>query len=133
VLCEGTDFSGVSSAFEFDFNAEVAANLGCPILVLVNGRHKATDAIVGAVHMAQESFENKSCSIAATIVNRVALQQIDAVAKRFESIHADKGPLYILPKIATLGKSTVKDLSRGCLVTDIVNTVAITAVQAQTV
>ena len=39
VLCEGTDFSGVSSAFEFDFNADVAANLGCPILVLVNGRH----------------------------------------------------------------------------------------------
>ena len=40
VLCEGTDFTSVSSAFEFDFNAEVAANLGSPLLVLVNGRKK---------------------------------------------------------------------------------------------
>ena len=30
VLCEGTDYTGVSSAFEFDFNADVANNLGCP-------------------------------------------------------------------------------------------------------
>ncbi len=27
VLCEGTDYTGVSSALEFDFNADVASNL----------------------------------------------------------------------------------------------------------
>ena len=34
VLCEGTDFGGISSAFEFEFNAEVAVNLGSPVLLL---------------------------------------------------------------------------------------------------
>ena len=28
VLCEGTDFTGVGSAFEFEFNADVVNNLG---------------------------------------------------------------------------------------------------------
>ena len=92
VLCEGTDFSGLSSAFEFDFNADVAANLGCPILVLVNGRHKTTDDIVGAVDLAQESFENKGCSIAATIVNRVAPRQHEDVASRFADREGQTGP-----------------------------------------
>ncbi len=111
VLCEGTDFSGLSSAFEFDFNADVAANLGCPILVLVNGRHKTTDDIVGAVDLAHESFESKGCSIAATFVNRVAPRQREAVASRFDSKAAETGPVYLLPEIDVLGKRTVKEIA----------------------
>jgi phosphate acetyltransferase len=38
VLCEGTDFTGVGSAFEFDFNAEIANNLGCPMKPLMRCR-----------------------------------------------------------------------------------------------
>ena len=49
VLCEGTDFTGVSSVFEFDFNADVANNLGAPVLVLVNGRDKTPEEINQAV------------------------------------------------------------------------------------
>ena len=111
VLCEGTDFSGVSSAFEFDFNADLAANLGCPILVLVNGRHKTTDAVVGAVDLAHKSFANKGCSIAATIVNRVAPRQREAVASRFAERAGATGPVYILPEIDVLGKPTVKEIA----------------------
>ena len=37
VLCAGTDYAGVSSAFEFDFNADVASNLGCPVMIVING------------------------------------------------------------------------------------------------
>ncbi|NOQ14162.1 MAG: AAA family ATPase, partial [Methyloprofundus sp.] len=32
VLCVGPDYSGDDSVFEFDFNAEVANNLGCLIM-----------------------------------------------------------------------------------------------------
>ncbi|MDJ0814781.1 MAG: phosphate acetyltransferase [Desulfobacterales bacterium] len=111
VLCEGTDFSGLSSAFEFDFNADVAANLGCPLLVLVNGRHKTTDDIVGTVDLARESFENKGCSIAATIVNRVAPRQREAVASRFADRPGESGPVYLLPEIDVLGKPTVQEVA----------------------
>lgn len=111
VLCEGTDFSGLSSAFEFDFNADVAANLGCPILILVNGRHKTSDEIVGAVELAQESFKSKGCSIAATIVNRVAPRQRDDLASRFAGSADKSGPVYFLPEIEALGKPTIKEIA----------------------
>src|SRR5918994_4929319 len=38
VLCDGTDFTGVASALEFEFNVAVANHLGAPVLALVNGR-----------------------------------------------------------------------------------------------
>ena len=43
VLCVGTDYSGVSTALEFDFNVEVARNLGSPLVPIVNGRGKDRD------------------------------------------------------------------------------------------
>jgi len=32
VVLVGTDFTGVATAFEFDFNADIANQLGCPLL-----------------------------------------------------------------------------------------------------
>ena len=46
VLCEGTDFSGVSSAFEFDWNAELASQIGAPILLVAGARGKEPDEAV---------------------------------------------------------------------------------------
>ncbi|MCB0159486.1 MAG: AAA family ATPase, partial [Caldilineaceae bacterium] len=34
VLCIGSDFEGEGTAFEFDLNAEIARNLGAPVLVV---------------------------------------------------------------------------------------------------
>jgi phosphate acetyltransferase len=113
VLCEGTDFTGVSSAFEFDFNADVANNLGCPILSLVNGRFKSVDDILDAVHVAEESFEGKGCTVLATIVNRVDPEKIGAVADRLKNLGLDKEPVYILPEESALGKPTVGDIANA--------------------
>jgi len=110
VLCEGTDFTGVSSAFEFDFNADVANNLGAPILALVNGRRRSPAEILDAVHVAHESFENKGCTILATIVNRVDPEKVEAVSIQLKKIRSDMEPIYILPEDATLGKPTVGDI-----------------------
>jgi phosphate acetyltransferase len=92
VLCEGTDYTGVSSAFEFDFNADIANNLGSPILAIINGRGKSPDGIVDAVKVARESFEDHGCTILATIINRLT-------------------PIYTLPEEALLGKPTVGEIA----------------------
>ena len=111
ILCEGTDFTGVSSAFEFDFNADVANNLGCPILSLVNGRFKSIDDILDAVHVAEESFEGKGCTVAATIVNRVDPDKLDAVVEGLKMIALSREPVYVLPEVSALGKPTVGDIA----------------------
>ena len=111
VLCEGTDFTGLASAFEFEFNAEVAVNLGCPVLILVNGRKKNAADIIDAVEMAHESFVSKGCSISAIFVNRVSSEQRQAIASRFTDLFEDGIPIFLLSEIDVLGKPTVKEVA----------------------
>ncbi|MGD9078949.1 MAG: phosphate acetyltransferase, partial [Desulfobacterales bacterium] len=112
VLCEGTDFTGVGSAFEFEFNADVANNLGSPILVLVNGRGKSPDETVDAAQVARESFEDKGCTVVATIINRVDHNQIANVKDLINKMGLETEPIYILPDEPSLGKPTVGEIAR---------------------
>lgn len=110
ILCEGTDYTGVSSAFEFDFNAEVANNLGSPILIVVNGKDKSTDDVIDTVRYAHESFSEKGCAILATVVNRVDPQNTAMLEKHFSDSTASKEPVYVLPAEPSLGKPTVGEI-----------------------
>jgi phosphate acetyltransferase len=113
VLCEGTDFAGVGSAFEFEFNAEVANNLGSAILVLVNGRGKSPDETVDAAQVARESFEDKGCTVAATIINRVETNQVVDVKEQIKKMGLETEPIYVLPEEPSLGKPTVGEVARS--------------------
>jgi phosphate acetyltransferase len=113
VLCEGTDFTGVGSAFEFDFNAAVANNLGCPILALVNGRNKSPDETMDAMQVARESFEEKGCTVLATIINRVAANRVATVNAQLKTLGLETEPVYILPEEPALGKPTVGEIARN--------------------
>ena len=113
VLCEGTDFTGVATAFEFDFNAEVANNLGASVLALVNGRGKSVDETVDTVQVAGESFEEKGCTVVATIINRVDETTIDAIMDQIKKTGLDTESIYILPEEPSLGKPTVGEISRS--------------------
>ncbi len=113
ILCEGTDFTGVGSAFEFDFNAEVASNLGSPILALVNGRNKSPDEAMDAMQVAHESFDEKGCTVLATIINRVAANQVAAVDEQLKTQDLENAPVYILPDEPALGQPTVGEIARN--------------------
>jgi phosphate acetyltransferase len=113
VVCEGTDFVSMASAFEFDFNADIANNLGCPVMLVINGRRKAGDEVVDAVRVSQESFLDKGCVIAATIVNRVdpeALTLINEVLKAQDNVLK---PVFVLPEDPLLGKPTVGEIAKA--------------------
>ena len=112
VLCEGTDFTGVSSAWEFDLNAEIASNLGCPILAVVNGWDKDADEIVTAAHLAVEAFTEKGCTVATIIVNRVDAKESNEVRTVIrEGLDVDI-PVFIIPEIPILVRPTVADIAR---------------------
>jgi phosphate acetyltransferase len=111
VLCEGTDFTGVGSAFEFEFNADVANNLGCGILALINGRKKSADETVDAMQVALESFDEKGCTVVATLINRVEPGMIPAVRDQIQKIGLTADSIYILPEEPVLGRPTVGEIA----------------------
>jgi len=112
ILCEGTDFLGTDSAFEFDINADIAANLGCPVLLVCNGQQKTQDEIVASAQLTIESFEDKGLDILAAIVNRV--EELDGgrmIADLKGKIRCPECfPIYVIPEEARLGKPTVADV-----------------------
>jgi phosphate acetyltransferase len=112
VLCEGTDYTGVSSAFEFDFNATVAKNLGAPILPVISGRERTADEIHNAIQVAREVFLARGCDVAATIVNRVTAPDPDGLAAMLVAAGADDTPVFVIPEDAALSRPSVADVAR---------------------
>lgn len=114
ILCEGTDFLGTDSAFEFDINADIAANLGCPVLLVCNGQKKSQDEIVASALLTIESFEDKGLDILAAIINRVedvdGSGMVEELKKRTRC--PECFPIYVIPEEAKLGKPTVADVMK---------------------
>jgi phosphate acetyltransferase len=110
MLCEGTDFTGMSSAFELDFNARLANDLGCPVLVVVSGVGKSRDNIMDAVRSGREGFENEGCTIAAVIVNRVAPDLAEYVRQQIRSEWILPEPVYVIPEHKSLAHPTMGEI-----------------------
>jgi len=63
ILCEGTDFVSSTAAFELDINAEIAKNLGCPVLLVANARDKTPRGLMQSVELALDSLNDRGCQI----------------------------------------------------------------------
>lgn len=113
VLCEGTDYTGVSSALEFDFNAAVASNLGCPMMIVVNGSEKAPRLLPDAIQVALNALEARNCTVAAACVNRIPPDQMEAAAAVFAANPVGAVKIHLLPMDASLERPTVGDIATG--------------------
>ena len=110
VLVDGTDYTGSSAALEFDFNTEVATNIGAPVLALIAGHQMDEDDLVGSVRVARESLAAAGVTLAATVVNRVNPDTVAQVRETLEAKLGDHEPLYILPEDPVLGMPTVEEV-----------------------
>lgn len=79
MLIEGTDLTSHSSGIEFNLNAEIAHNLGTPILIVGNARNKQADEIIQRIVLAVESFIERDCKVIGTISNRVSENEISKI------------------------------------------------------
>src|SRR5215217_6440128 len=66
VLVVGTDFAGVNTAGELEFNSRVALNLGLPALLVVSGHGRSADEVRDAVTVARAAV---SCEVVGVIAN----------------------------------------------------------------
>ncbi|PIE68880.1 MAG: phosphate acetyltransferase [Deltaproteobacteria bacterium] len=114
VLCEGTDFQGKDPAFEFDLNADIAANLGAPLLVVASGRKKTSDEIVSLTQLTVESLREKGLDVVAALINRVSHDQDTSAIEAAIKNKAQCADLliYALAEDATLGNPSMGDVCR---------------------
>ena len=113
ILCQGTNFLGKNAAFQFDINAEIAANLDIPVALVVNGHGRTVDEVRAAARTSFELFRDKQQEVICAFVNRATLS--------LEEIHECQGalcdetvcpniPIFILPEEPELSKPTMSDV-----------------------
>ena len=114
VLCLGTDYETDSSSFEFDINAEIANNMGCPLLLVANALEKDLQQIEETCRLALESFEEKGCDVIAMIVNQTSKTIQDQVVDYLKPRLSDKiEAVYSLPYEPTLGCMSMSEIVKG--------------------
>ncbi len=115
VVCEGTDFLGTDASFEFELNADIAANLGCTVMVIANGSQKNIDNIIQGTQLVIDQLEEKNVDILAVVVNRADLSvtERDDLQAGVTLKSSDKKPLiYTVPDEPALGKPTMADVAK---------------------
>jgi phosphate acetyltransferase len=114
VLCEGTDFIGTDSSFEHDINAEIAANLGSPVILVTTGQKKTSKQIVAQTQLSIDNFTEKGVDILATIINRAeAVDKKEILSGlRCQFREEDECLSYLIPEASSLGKPSMKDVHK---------------------
>ena len=115
VLCIGSDFVGEGSAFEFDVNADIAKNLGCPVLIVGHAANRTTQQAISPVLLALEAFIKKECHILGIFINRADPTKGDEILLALK-IHlpAEINPvLSVIPATKILDSPTLKEIAQS--------------------
>jgi phosphate acetyltransferase len=108
VLCEGTDFTSATSALDYGLNADLANELGAPVLVVVKGG--SLEETVASVRAARNSLKHKGCTIFGVVVNRVPADRVDELGRTLGAQDGSE-PVYILPELPELAFPTVGEIA----------------------
>jgi phosphate acetyltransferase len=110
VVCEGTSFAGLAPAYEFDLNADLAANLGAAVLQVVSAQGKSDADVLDAVRIALDQLAAHRCDILAAVVNHAPPDRLDMLRTQLRSA-VPGTPVYVLPLDPTLDKPTVGEIA----------------------
>src|SRR5436190_2912754 len=79
VVVVGSDYTDVGAPTEFSFNARVAANLGSPVLLVLNGYGRSPESVRTAADVAVAELRAHHGTLFAVIANRADPANCDAV------------------------------------------------------
>ena len=113
VLCEGIELEGATASFDFDLNADICNNLGCPMMLVAGAKNKTVEELVRSIKVYSDSLAERSCDLVATIVNRVDPASIEAMEQKLvaENI-GEKQLVYVVPNDENLGNPSVGEVVR---------------------
>ncbi|AFL72553.1 phosphate acetyltransferase [Thiocystis violascens] len=113
VVCAGTDYNGLIPSLEFDFNADLATNFGCRLVVVVKGFGRSPQEAVDALHIAHEMMRERGGDFLASVVNGVAAEYVETVKTRAHDLLTETENVYVLPEQSVLGRPTVGEIRQA--------------------
>jgi phosphate acetyltransferase len=108
----GSDLEGERVTLEFDFNADVAKNLGSPVLLVTSGRNRDVRATIVAVQAGLSAFQERGCQVLGAIVNRANPDELWALKSALaEELPEDGKVLAVIPANQVLSSPTLKEVA----------------------
>jgi phosphate acetyltransferase len=107
VLILGSDYTDVGTPTEFSYNARIAANLGAPVLLVLNGSGQGPANLRTLADLAGAELAANHGSLFAVIANRV---QPDQLAETVTALAGVGVPAYAIPEEPLLSAPSVADL-----------------------
>ena len=107
VVVVGSDFTDVGTPTEFSYNARIAANLGAPVLLVLNGSGRTAEDLHTVTEMAVTELRANHGTLFAVVANRVDAED---VAKDIEALCTEDVPAYAIPEEPLLSAPSVGDL-----------------------
>ena len=112
VICEGSDYLGEGSYFEFDINALVAKNLGLPVIIIGQGLGRKVEDIFNPINLAIESFHGQETTVLGVIINRVLEKRREEIIKVMkERLPEDSGFHSVIPAQDVLSSPTLREVA----------------------
>ena len=112
VVCEGSDYIGEGSYFEFDINAYIAKNLGLPTLIIGQGLGRSIHEILNPIQMAIEAFEHQDTKIIGVVVNRVQPKRRKEIERAMDkNLPKNSGIHSVIPTDVILSSPTVQEVA----------------------
>lgn len=116
VLVEGTDFAGESASFEFDINASIARNLGCPVLLVGSGRNRNPDEATRQLRVAMDNFLQEETEVIGAILNLVPEGREDEYLSALKARLGGTGKhkaMAVIPYDELLASPSVREVCEG--------------------
>ncbi len=113
VVCEGTDFQGQTSAFEFNINAAIARNIDAPVLLVVDGEKISSDGQSTSLDFAVQSFEEDDCKVLAAILNRFPPDRMESLPSLLSNARRTDLPVFAIPNEPGLAAPMMNEVAQA--------------------
>ncbi|MGJ5641205.1 phosphate acetyltransferase [Formosa sp. S-31] len=113
VLVEGSDFTGEGSAFEFDWNVNIAKNLGLPTLIISTGEGKSLKQFSNGLEMAYKTFKNEDVEVIALVANKIQSENISILNETITEFLPESVEFFTIPMVKSLASPTMKEIKEN--------------------
>ncbi len=107
----GSDYTDVSTGTELTVNARIAANLGCPVLLVVHGRDRTPADVRSAADGALAEMRAQHAHVVALIANRVVAEDQAEIVEALQTLGI--GVVAAVPDDPILSAPTVRALAHA--------------------
>ncbi|UVE96948.1 phosphate acetyltransferase [Dietzia sp. B32] len=107
VVIVGTDYTGVPSPTEFDFNATVAVNLGAPVLLVIRGADRSPTEIGTNARLTLDELRAEHAHPVGVVANRCDPDAMEQIRAELSTLDV---PAWTLPAQSLLTAPTMGEL-----------------------